>query len=587
MQLAQTQSTGTLRPCKEDSVDWDNTQNLYIEGDNLEVLKLLQKSYFGKIKMIYIDPPYNTGSDFVYPDNFVDGLGVYLELTNQTEGNKKKSTNPETGGRYHSNWLNMMYPRLKLARNLLSDDGTIFISIGDDEVDNLKKICDEIFGYTNRITQISWMSKSGGSADEKHIINALEYIIVYAKSLSNVSIGKENADSSDSKYRLSDQHIGSRGKYLLKKLDYRMTSKHYTETLNYPIEAPDGSPLWPGGEKEKQEGGWNWRWSQKKVEWGIQNGFLEFTKREGKWTLNSKQYQFVDNECNPTKREIAYKNFITSTLANTSQGSRMIVDFFGSKIFEYAKPVELFDILFRMSNVIENDIVLDFFSGSATTAHAIINLNAEDDGNRRFICVQLPEQCNDDSEAFKVGYKNICEIGKERIRRAGKQIKEEIEKENKQRKIDSEPKSVPDIGFKVFKLDSSNIKKWNVDTNSDLKSNILAYGENLKTDSGRTDLDVLYEIILKMGLEPIAKVDTINVNGKTIYSVSEGTLMVCLDDVDGTDVAERMVELYKEENPSIWNVVFKDIGFSDDSVKANTRETLKTAGLEKGCFVTL
>ncbi|MDX5395007.1 MAG: site-specific DNA-methyltransferase, partial [Hymenobacteraceae bacterium] len=268
MREAHKTSTGTLRPCPEESVNWNNTQNLFIEGDNLEVLKLLQKSYHGRIKMIYIDPPYNTGKDFVYKDNYKDNLRNYQAFTGQiNEEGLKQSTNSETSGRYHSNWLNMMYPRLKLARNLLKEDGVIFISIDDNEVDNLKKVCNEIFGEKNFIAQIAWKSKSGGSADERYIVKELEYILLFSKNIDEVVLGKVSKVG-DERYCLQDNFIKERGKYLLKKLDYRMTSEHYTESLNYPIIDPDGNELWPGGEDFRQDGGWNWRWSREKVKWG-------------------------------------------------------------------------------------------------------------------------------------------------------------------------------------------------------------------------------------------------------------------------------------------------------------------------------
>lgn len=284
----------TLRPVKEDSVDWDTTQNLYIEGDNLEVLKLLQKSYLGKVKMIYIDPPYNTGNDFVYHDDFARSQAEEdLFAGNVDELGNRFIKNSDSNGRYHSDWCSMIYSRLMVARSLLKDNGVLFISIGEHEVRNLRNICDEVFGEHNFISTISWVSKSGGSGDEKNIISATEYIIVYAKNIDNVELGKEPIDTEDEKYNLSDSHVKERGKYVLKKLDFRMTSLHYTESLNYPVRDPDGNELWPGGESYRQDGGWNWRWSKQKVEWGLKNDFLEFKMNRGKWTLNSKQYQYL------------------------------------------------------------------------------------------------------------------------------------------------------------------------------------------------------------------------------------------------------------------------------------------------------
>jgi len=426
IRLANAPTTDTLRPCREESVDFDNTQNLYIEGDNLQVLKLLRENYLGKVKMIYIDPPYNTGNDFVYNDNFDQDKQEYVHNSGQyDEQGNQLVTNTESNGRFHTDWLNMIYPRLKVAKDLLSEDGVIFISIGEHELRNLRIVCDDIFGEHNYISTISWVSKSGGSGDEKLMINATEYMILYAKSIDSVTLGREPIDTEDEKYNLEDKYVAIRGKYVLKKLDFRMTSLHYTESLNYPIKDPDGNDLWPGGESYRQDGGWNWRWSKQKVEWGFKNDFLEFRKNRGQWTLNTKQYQNVDNNNNPIDRRIAFKNFFVSSEFNTTQGSRMVVDYFGSKIFEYAKPVGLLRRLLEIGNVLENSIVLDFFSGSATTAHAVMQLNAEDGGKRKFIMVQLPEATDEKSEAYKAGYKNICEIGKERIRRAGKKIFEE------------------------------------------------------------------------------------------------------------------------------------------------------------------
>lgn len=425
--LANSPINATLRPCREDSVDFDNTQNLYIEGDNLDVLKCLKETYLHKVKMIYIDPPYNTGNDFVYEDDFAQSSEEYLANSGQfDEQGNRMFTNAESNGRFHTDWLNMIYQRLKVARDLLTDDGVIFISIDDNEVENLRKVCDEVFGEQNFITQINWVSKSGGSADERYIIKATEYILVYTKAKDSAIFGKEEAETSSDKYKLTDKHEEERGKYTLKKLDFRMTSQHYTEALNYPVIDPDGNELWPGGKNHRQDGGWNWRWSKAKYEWGVKNDFIQFVKNnKGSWTLNTKQYQKVDNCNRPTERGLAYRNFIPSSELNTTQGSRLIAEYFESKIFEYAKPHQLICKCMKIANCDKNALILDFFSGSATTAHAVMQLNSEDGGNRKFIMVQLPEKTEEKSEAFKAGYKNICEIGKERIRRAGKKIKEE------------------------------------------------------------------------------------------------------------------------------------------------------------------
>lgn len=548
----------TLRPVKEDSVDWDNTQNLYIEGDNLEVLKLLQKSYLGKVKMIYIDPPYNTGNDFVYHDDFARSQAEEdLFAGNVDELGNRFIKNSDSNGRYHSDWCSMIYSRLMVARSLLKDNGVLFISIGEHEVRNLRNICDEVFGEHNFISTISWVSKSGGSGDEKNIISATEYIIVYAKNIDNVELGKEPIDTEDEKYNLSDSHVKERGKYVLKKLDFRMTSLHYTESLNYPVRDPDGNELWPGGESYRQDGGWNWRWSKQKVEWGLKNDFLEFKMNRGKWTLNSKQYQNVDNNNKPIDRRIAYKNFILSSEFNTTQGSRMVVDFFGSKIFEYAKPVGLIEKLLLISNATDKDIILDFFSGSSSTAHAVMQLNAEDNFTRKFIMVQLPEATPEDSEAYKAGYKNICEIGKERIRRAGKKIKEE------------NPLTTQDLdtGFRVFRVDSNNYeevehtpKEWN-------QQELDLFLNNIKSD--RTDLDLLFGCMLDWGVQLSLPMTTEEVDGKNIYTVNEGDLVACFAE----KVTDNVVRAMAEKQPL--RVIFRDSCFERDADKINIYETFK------------
>lgn len=554
--LANTPTTQTLRPCREESVDFDNTQNLYIEGDNLDVLKVLRETYLGKVKMIYIDPPYNTGNDFVYNDDFAQGKGDFEAQSGlfDDEGNQTidpMQRNTESNGRFHTDWLNMIYPRLKVARDLLSDDGVIFISMGSDEIRNLKNICDEIFGEHNFISIITWVSKSGGSADEKNIINATEYILVYAKYIDDATFGKEKLDTDSEKYSLSDQWCSERGNYVLKKLDYRMTSAHYTESLNYPITDPDGNDLWPGGKSFRQNGGWNWRWSQAKVKWGFDNGFLEFKKTPNGWTLNSKQYQFVDNNNSPVDRRIAYKNIITSSEFNTTQGSRMVADFFGSKVFEYAKPIGLIDRLVRIGNVRSDEILLDFFSGSATTAHAVMKLNAEDGGHRKFIMVQLPEVTDEKSEARKAGYNNICEIGKERIRRAGRKVKEEAE-------IMSQDL---DIGFRVLKLDSSNMEDVYYTPDDFNANNLFTLADNIKTD--RTSEDLLFQVMLDLGIELSAKIEKTEIAGKEVWCVDGGYLMACFD----RDVNEATITEIAKQKPVYF--VMRDASATNDNVLDN------------------
>ena len=558
--LANSPVNATLRPCREDSVDFDNTQNLYIEGDNLDVLKCLKETYLHKVKMIYIDPPYNTGNDFVYEDDFAQSSEEYLANSGQfDEQGNRMFTNAESNGRFHTDWLNMIYPRLKVARDLLTDDGVIFISIDDNEVENLRKVCDEVFGEQNFITQINWVSKSGGSADERYIIKATEYILVYTKAKDSAIFGKEEAETSSDKYKLTDKHEEERGKYTLKKLDFRMTSQHYTEALNYPVIDPDGNELWPGGKNHRQDGGWNWRWSKAKYEWGVKNDFIQFVKNnKGSWTLNTKQYQKVDNCNRPTERGLAYRNFIPSSELNTTQGSRLIAEYFESKIFEYAKPHQLICKCMKIANCDKNALILDFFSGSATTAHAVMQLNSEDGGNRKFIMVQLPEKTEEKSEAFKAGYKNICEIGKERIRRAGKKIKEES------------PLTTQDLdtGFRVLKLDSTNMQDIYYSPKDISQADLFSQVDNVKPD--RTGEDLLFQVMLELGATLDSKIETTTVAGKTIYNVAEGYLVACFD----PDVTDEVVKAIAQMQPAY--AVLRDTSMKDDSTATNFEQIFKT-----------
>ena len=582
LRLSQTPSLGTLRPCKEESKDWDSTQNLYIEGDNLEVLKLLQKSYYGKVKMIYIDPPYNTGNDFVYPDDFSKSIESYKEITGQLdEEYVSLTTNSESAGRYHTDWLNMMYPRLRLARGLLSDDGAIFISIDDNEIDNLKKICGEVFGENNFIASINWKGR-GGRQDSKYFAAIHEYILCYSKNKDFFVAGEEI--KSDDIYPKYDQE---RNRYYKTQLLRKWGSNSKREdrpNLYYPIKAPDGTDVYPffrekdsiqSSKLERFDG--RWRHSETTMKKNIEEGKVEFVQdSDGEWIAYEKIFA-------PDEGEEKTKKY-TTWIDDSNDGSKYIKNIFGSAVFDYPKSVDLIKHFLKMSNIKENDLVMDFFSGSATTAHAVMQLNAEDGGNRRFIMVQLPEVCGEKTEAYKAGYKNICEIGKERIRRAGEKIKAQIEEENAQLKIDEEPKKVPDIGFRVFKLDSSNLKKWQPDYD-DLEKTLLDSIENYV--EGRSELDVVYEIILKMGLDLTYPVDELDVNGRKIYSVAFGALMICLDDHITKEIADGMISLYQKYQPELWKVVFRDNGFENDSAKTNIKEQLKAAGLEEDAFTTI
>ncbi|MDA8226714.1 MAG: site-specific DNA-methyltransferase [Desulfitobacterium hafniense] len=589
LRLAQTPSTGTLRPCKEESKEWNTTQNLYFEGDNLEVLKLLQKTYHGKIKMIYIDPPYNTGKDFVYPDYYKDNLVNYLRLTGQkNEDGSRISNNSETSGRYHTNWLNMMYPRLRLARNILRDDGVIFISIDDNEVNNLRKVCDEIFGSENFIG-VFVINSSPSAIDYGHIAKMHEYALFYAKNSMETITKQLPEKNKDFKYI---DEIGPFNLYPLYNGNVAFNPKT-RPNLFYPFYLNPSNILendfYEIGLEKKD--GWIevypvvskkdgiqrvWRWSKNKASQELNREIVGYRTEEGEFRIVQKT-----RHTGKVIRSLQIDKDISSR-----RGTGEVEKIFGTKLFSFPKPIELIKRFVNVS-VEETSIVLDIFSGSATTAHAVMQLNAEDGGNRKFIMVQLPEPCGEDTEAYKVGYKNICEIGKERIRRAGEEIKTGIvEKQNGQMALDGETNTVDpsslDIGFKVFKLDSSNLKKWNPDydnletTLDDMVSNYV---------EGRTEFDVVYEIMLKYGIDLTFPVEEYEFNGKKVYSIGFGALVICLDDDITPALADDIVKLKQELISETMRVVFKDNGFKNDAAKTNVKETLKQAGIDE--FVTV
>ncbi len=561
---SQIQSTGTLRPSilkkstkksafssknLEDSKNWYNTKNLYIEGDNLEVLKLLQKSYYEKVKMIYIDPPYNTGNDFVYKDDFKDNLKNYLELTGQISednNNKKFSTNPETEGRYHSNWLNMMYPRLVLARNLLKEDGVIFISIDDNEVANLKKICDDIFGENNFITEFIWQKTYSPKNNNKYVSTDHEEIICYAKNLTSIiQFNRLERDDETNKLYKYDDNDG-RGKYRKSDLT-RNPGNNYDICYN--------------GKVYKCPESCGWRYNEIKMYQLIEDGRIYLPSDENKRPAFKRYLTDVAGVITKTI-------LLHSEVGHTDSSKRELNKLIGNNIFDYPKPIELIKrFLIIASN--KNDIILDFFSGSATTAHSVMQLNSEDNGNRKFIMVQLPEKCNEKSEAYKAGYSNICEIGKERIRRAGDKIVEESGNNNL------------DIGFKVFKLDSSNKLEWDPDYDN-LESSLDKMLYNIK--GCRTELDLVYEVMLKYGLDlslPIENIEDVT----SIYNVGFGALILCFKDkvtvADGKDI----INIIKDNNPATCRVVFKDNSFGTDADKANLKELLSSHNVDE--FITI
>ncbi|MDD5974360.1 MAG: site-specific DNA-methyltransferase [Bacteroidales bacterium] len=558
--LANTPTTQTLRPCREESVDFDTTQNLYIEGDNLDVLKVLRETYLGKVKMIYIDPPYNTGNDFVYNDDFAQGKGDFEAQSGlfDDEGNQTidpMQRNTESNGRFHTDWLNMIYPRLKVARDLLAEDGVIFISIDDNEVANLKKICDEIFGESNFISKFDWRKKTGAN-DAKDIAVVTETILLYAKNHS-ITIGynvwRRDEDSINTeRYKYEDEFVDVRGKFYYDTLD--RGGLQYSDSMNFGIQAPDGGIIYPNGRDSFINDGWIWKWSKEKVKWGIENKFLEFVKsnksKGSAYTIKYKVYQNVDNDGNiREKAGRAFMNLITEPINQI--GNSEMKDLFDNRApFSNPKPIGLIRYLFNTLKY-KNAIILDFFSGSATTAHAVMKLNAEDGGHRKFIMVQLPEVTDEKSEARKAGYKTICEIGKERIRRAGRKVKEEA----------GIMAQDLDIGFRVLKLDSSNMEDvYYTPDNFDAK-NLFTLADNIKTD--RTSEDLLFQVMLDLGIELSANIEKTEIAGKEVWCVDGGYLMACFD----RDVNEATITEIAKQKPVYF--VMRDASAANDNVIDN------------------
>ena len=544
---ANTPITKTLRPVRKQSKDFDITENLFIEGDNLEALKLLQNTYLNQVKMIYIDPPYNTGKDFLYKDNFTQKSAEWKQQSGDydEEGNRLV-LNTESNGRFHSDWLSMMYPRLKLAKNLLRDDGVIFISIDDNEQANLKKLCDEIFGEKNFVSQLIWTNKEGGGGgDSKHFKIKHEYILVYAKQKDNLVIEGVAIEDED-RYSLQDNYFKKRGKYQLVKLD--SASIQRSKSLIYPIKSPDNTKIFPSG---------CWRWSNKKVEWGIKEGFIEIKKNKtNNWSVYSKQYLKVDNEDRPIKRN--KRQFGVIDKFSTTQSNRKLIDLFGNVYFKYTKPVELINLLTQIS-CNNSDIILDFFSGSATTAHAVMQLNAEDDGKRKFIMVQYPEKCDKESEAFKDGYKTIADIGKERIRRAGEKIKQENPKIAKEL----------DIGFRVLKLDSSNMLDIYYTPNKLTKGVLFKTTDNIKPE--RSNEDLLFHVLLDWGIDLTYPIKKQTIAGIEVFFVAENSLVACF--AKAGEIDDDFCKQLATKQPL--QVVFCDTGFADDDVKINATQIFK------------
>jgi adenine-specific DNA-methyltransferase len=572
-QLANTDAVGkTLKYIPEDSKNPDTTGNLYIEGDNLEVLKLLRNSYYNKIKMIYIDPPYNTGNDFIYKDNFaVSEKENSLAEGEIDEAGERLIVNQKSSGKYHSNWLSMMYPRLRVAKDLLAEDGVIFISIDDNEVHNLRKICDEnsLFGEENFVSQLNWKGR-GGRQDSKHFAVIHEYILCYAKNIIQFSAGEEIKEGG-----VYPKYDDVKKRYYKTQLARKWGSNSKRSdrpNLFYAITAPDGTDLFPML-SDTEEG--CWRWSKTRMEKEIQAGNVEFVKNGEKWVAYEKIYKPLEGE-EATKK---YTTWIDNI--GTGTGTDVMKNIFGIKAFDYPKPVDLVKRFILMANVLDNALVLDFFAGSSTTAHAVMQLNAEDGGNRKFIMVQLPEPCDEKSEAFKAGFKNISEIGKERIRRAGEKIKEE----NK----DKEGIEDLDIGFKVFKVADTNIRWFSEALQSDqmvLDEAMMTDKDKLDFNPGYTDIDVVYEILLRHRDIPLStNVEKLASIGARTYIFAD-TVVVCLEET----ITEGMIDQIAAIEPMPTKVIFRDSAFGDDiSLKTNSMLRLeaqmkKHSGLKKKAY---
>lgn len=560
-------TTKTLRPVREDSVDFDNTENIYIEGDNLEVLKLLQESYLGKIKMIYIDPPYNTGNDFVYMDNFAKNKDEELfESGQKDELSQRLVVNPETSGRYHSDWLSMIYPRLKLARNLLRDDGVIFISIGEDEVHNLRKVCDEIYGEVNFIGAAGRISKKANNQGDYWAPN-FDHVLTYSKSrefcvpffgginYDNYSEVETEGDRKGEKYQLVRLYMTS------------LDPMRGCNNQRYFIECPDGSFVIPPGEtfpdaikdgayvppKSGKDKVWRWSYQSyldKKDQIVIKkvrsSNLVNQEGGETFWNVYTKTYlNDVINKSSATPN-----NFIEDHINQSASHELKSIDI----PFSFAKPSSLIEFLANTCRVESEDILLDFFSGSASSAHAVFKLNAKDRSKRKFIMVQLPELTDIGSDEYKLGYKNICEIGKERIRRAAKKIKEETNADI-------------DYGFRVYRLDESNMQDVYYRPQELDQSKMDLFSDNVKLD--RTEDDLLAQVMLDWGLPLSLKIEQANVAGKKVFKVAENSLFACFD----RDIDEAFAKEIAKEKPL--RIVFKDAGFKDDTAKTNVKQLLK------------
>lgn len=596
-QLALTPSTGTLRPCPEESVDWDATQNLMVEGDNLEVLKLLQKSYAGKVKLIYFDPPYNTGKDFVYPDNFQDNIKNYLELTGQVEGGAKISSNTEASGRFHTDWLNMMYPRLKLAKNLLNPKtGVILVSIDDSEVQNVRAILDEIFGEENFVAQIVWQRSKKG--DAKLVAITHEYILCYVRDkAATIEAGiwrrkKEGAEEVLEQYgtfrsAYPDDHDKIREAMQewyrsLKENDPRKNHKHYNWSDDRGLyfaadfagpddgraSRPRHDILHPVTGMPCKKPSTGWRWDEEKTKWALEQDPPRIHFGPDETTIpNRKSYL----------EEISSEPYLSVFYRDGRSATLEVEGLVGKGCFPFPKNTEVLAELIELVTGAD-DLILDYFAGSASTGHAVYNLNSLHGTNRKFILVQLPEPTRkqnaddkwEETAAWKAGYPTIADLSKERLRRAAKKIKSE------------NPLFAGDLGFRVFKLDSSNIRAWQPNRD-DLEKTLLDHAEHIV--AGRSEQDILYELLLKLGLDLTVPIEQKVIAGKTVHSIGAGALLVCLSETINRDtiepLAQGIVGWHKELKPAVdTRVVFRDSAFADDVAKTNITAILQQHGLD-------
>ena len=538
--LANAPINKTLRPCREESVDFDHTENLYIEGDNLEVLKLLQETYLGKIKMIYIDPPYNTGNDFVYEDDFAQSTEEYLDNSGQfdEEGNRLVK-NLDSNGRFHTDWLNMLYPRLKLSKDLLSDDGVIFISIDDNEQENLKKCCDEVFGSQNFVAQLVWERAFSPKNDARFVSNSHDYVLMYAKIIDKFVIGRlPRTEEANARYKNPDND--PRGPWMSSDISV----KTYNQACDYPITAPSGRVIEPPA-------GRCWRLSKKAFLERLQDNRIWFGP-EGNGVPRIKRFLSDLKYTGMAPTSIMFYKEV----GHSQEGAQEVSKLLDGGFFNGPKPQRLIQRLITLANLKDDSIIVDFFSGSATTAHAVMQLNAEDGGKRKFIMVQLPEKTDEKSEAYKAGYQNICEIGKERIRRAARKIAEE------------NPEAQFDGGFRVLKCDNSNMKDVYYQSSEYEPSLFSSLEDNIKED--RTPEDLLFQVMLDLGVLLSGKIEETTIAGKKIFNVEDNYLIACFDD----NVTDEVITEIAKQQP--YYFVMRDSSMASDSVATNFEQIFAT-----------